>query len=82
MSNKKATQDALETLHAQLAKKLQEKIESGECTAADLAVARQFLKDNGIESLPTSGNPLGKLAAQLPFPSAEHAEQAEEDRPE
>lgn len=82
MSNKKASQDALEALHGQLATTLKNKIASDDCTAADLAVARQFLKDNGIESLPTSGNPLGKLAEQLPFPTAEHAEEAEDYRPD
>jgi hypothetical protein len=67
----KASIDALEALHKALATNLAAKIENGEATAADLSVARQFLKDNGIESLPTSGNPIGKLADQLPFPAAD-----------
>ena len=39
----------LETLHECLAKELLGKIKSGEAKAGDLNVARQFLKDNGIE---------------------------------
>lgn len=36
--------------------------------AAILSVARQFLKDNGIETLPGASKPLQELAAVLPFP--------------
>ncbi|UYO52490.1 hypothetical protein [Rhodopseudomonas palustris] len=63
----KATTAAMEALHGALALALANKIASGEATAADLAVARQFLKDNGIDAVPTDSNGLGKLAAQLPF---------------
>lgn len=63
----KATQEALSALHGALARQLAAKIDSGEATAADLAVARQFLKDNGVDAIPTGSNGLGKLAEQLPF---------------
>lgn len=63
----KAQKEALEALHGALAKALAHKIASGEATAADLAVARQFLKDNGIDSVATPNNPLGQLKDQLPF---------------
>jgi hypothetical protein len=71
-----ATKDFLAVLHADLAKALSEKIKSGEATAADMAVARQFLKDNGIDAIPTKGNHLSDLQEgvnnQLPdFPDPE-----------
>lgn len=47
------------------------RIESGEATAADLNVARQLLKDNGINAIPTKDNGIGKLADALPFQSSE-----------
>lgn len=70
-----ASQDLLKKLHCKVAKSLLDKIESGEATAADYQAAIKFLKDNGIEALPTPNNPLGKLANELPFP----ADQEEED---
>lgn len=55
------------------------KIEAGEATAADLGVARQFLKDNGINAVPKANSGLDKLRHVLPFPSAQTiAEEAEE----
>lgn len=71
MTKKTASEEALELLHASLANQLAKKIESGEATAADLSVARQFLKDNGIDAVPTSGSPLDGLRNTLPFPDAE-----------
>lgn len=72
MSNHgKAAQESLENLHGALAEALAARIRSGDATAADLAVARQFLKDNGVDAIPTKSNGLGKLADQLPFPGDE-----------
>lgn len=68
---KSAKKDALEELHAALAKKLAAKIASGEVTAADLNVARQFLKDNHIEAEATPGSPLDDLRNDLPFADAD-----------
>jgi hypothetical protein len=62
--------DILAQAHEELAKELLRRIKSGEASATDLNVARQFLKDNGIEALPTAHNPLGNLLEGLPFPSA------------
>lgn len=59
--------DLLATLHAELAQKLLDKVRSGEVTAADLSVARQFLKDNHIDSAPKDSDPLRNLASELPF---------------
>ena len=56
----------LETLHECLAKELLGKIKSGEAKAGDLNVARQFLKDNGIEGLPVEKNPMQELMNNLP----------------
>lgn len=82
MAAKKETAavSALEQLHAKLADTLKDAMkgepvvdkESGEVmgyklNAAVLSVARQFLKDNGIESLPAEGSPLAGLHASLPF---------------
>ena len=36
-------------------------------------VARQFLKDNGIEGLPVNNSPLKALVDELPFDNDEEA---------
>ena len=56
----------LEKLHLLLAKELTDKITSGEAKAGDLNVARQFLKDNGIECIPTEKNGLEDIMNNLP----------------
>ena len=53
MSNKK-----LKELHAVLAEKLLEKVKDPDAKSSDLNVARQFLRDNGIDAVPTEGSPL------------------------
>tara|TARA_R100001082_G_scaffold73392_1_gene42160 strand:+ start:443 stop:652 length:210 start_codon:yes stop_codon:yes gene_type:complete len=58
---------SLETLHNKLAEDLLLRIESGEASSAELNVARQFLKDNGIDSSLQQDNPLINLAKTLPF---------------
>lgn len=67
-SKKTASEEELELLHAALVKNLRDKIAKGEATAADLNVARQMLKDNGIDAVPTKGSPLDSLRSSLPFP--------------
>ncbi len=59
----------LETLHTAVAEDLLAKIQSGEATAADLSVARAFLKDNGIDSVAFADSPIANIAAALPFRS-------------
>lgn len=54
-------------LHEGLAKELLERVLSGEATTTDLNVARQFLKDNGVDSIAEKGSPLGDLGKVLPF---------------
>lgn len=67
----KAPSEILEALHGQIAENLIEKIKAGEATASDLNVARQFLKDNGIEQIPTRENETGRLVQNLPFDADE-----------
>ena len=44
-------------------------IQDPEAKSADLNVARQVLKDNGIEALAVEGSPLSSLVATLPYVS-------------
>ena len=57
----------LENLHDRLAEDLLERINSGEASSAELNVARQFLKDNGIDANLQNDTPLINLAKTLPF---------------
>ena len=65
MSESNETQ--MSTLHSLLVNDLLTKIRSGEATAAELNVARQLLKDNGVEAIVAEGNQLGSLVTDLPF---------------
>ena len=62
MSNKK-----LKELHAVLAEKLLAKVKDPDAKSSDLNVARQFLRDNGIDAVPVDNSPLEKLMKELPF---------------
>ena len=70
-------EELLKQLHSGLAEQLLAKVQSGEATASDLNVARQFLKDNGIDSVPKKGSPLDNLASSLPFTQSEDEEAAQ-----
>jgi hypothetical protein len=61
------SKDKLIELHSILAEQLLKKVKDEDVKASDLNVARQFLKDNGIDGLPTNDNPLGELVNELPF---------------
>ena len=52
------------------------RINSGEATSADLNIARQMLKDNGITAIPAKSSPLESLTNALPFPSSEAVSKA------
>ncbi|MGY5795211.1 hypothetical protein ACXHXM_34210 len=55
-----ATEELLEQLHAATAQALLDRIKDGSATAADIAAAAKFLKDNGISRLLDKGlNDLG-----------------------
>ena len=56
----------LEQLHLVLAQELLDKAKRGEAKAGDLNVARQFLKDNGVECIPVEKNPMEELMLNLP----------------
>jgi len=78
--NSKASEKELEGLHGLLAKALADVIKDG-VTVLDKAgnvvrttapasffkEAREFLKDNGVEALPTANKDIKNLAASLPF---------------
>ena len=57
----------LDTLHTELAQTLLDIVRSGEAKSSHLNVARQFLKDNGIEGLPIDNSPIKELVDELPF---------------
>ena len=61
------SKDKLIELHSILAEQLLQKVREDDVKASDLNVARQFLKDNGIDGLPANDNPLGELINELPF---------------
>ena len=63
---------ALESLHTALVQELLDRIRTGDAKPSDLNVARQFLKDNGIECLPVPESPFGDLMASLPDLEAIH----------
>jgi hypothetical protein len=72
MSDLKKT---LESLHNELAETLLAKIRSGEATASDLSVARQFLKDNGIDGTRKPNSPIDNLANEIPFTETDDGEE-------
>jgi hypothetical protein len=57
----------LEDIHNALAANLLQRIQEGTATATDLNVARQFLKDNGIDCAPDASVPMLNLAKIMPF---------------
>jgi hypothetical protein len=63
----KASKEMMANLHNAVAEELLGKILSGEATAAELNVARGFLKDNGIDGTLDQSQPLHNLAKSLPF---------------
>jgi len=69
----KANNDELSLLHSKLAEVLAEKLQDEEVSPAFLNVARQFLKDNNIDSVAEQGNPMDILKdAELPFQENVH----------
>ena len=64
--NKDKKLELLENLQTILIQELLGKIKGGEAKPGDLNVARQLLKDNGIECIPTANNPMEDLMSNLP----------------
>ena len=54
-------------IHTEGMRALLKRIRAGEATAADLNVARQWVKDNGTQQLPLPGTVSFDLAKSLPF---------------
>ena len=75
-----ADKEMMESLHKMLTQTLIDKIKDPEVKSADLNVARQFLKDNGIEALATQGSPLADLVKTLPNFNDEDADISEMQR--
>jgi hypothetical protein len=61
-----ASDKLLHELHRASIALLLKRINSGEATAADLAVARSFLRDSNISALPESSPEMMELATKLP----------------
>lgn len=62
----RASEALLSTLHDAVAQELLGRVRSGEASPAELSAAIKFLKDNGIEAIPSMDNNIGKLMASLP----------------
>ena len=58
--------EKLSKLHEMLADKLTDIVKKEDVSASELNVVRQFLKDNGIDSIPAENSPLGDLVMALP----------------
>ena len=72
----KPTHDDLHDLLGLTVEVLRLKLKDGTATAADLNVARQLLKDNGVGLTPVKTDQLGELRDALPFqPTDEVAEE-------
>lgn len=59
--------DLIKELHNALTAELLQRIRSGEAQPKDLDTARQFLRDNGVDSSLKNNQPLMNLAQDLPF---------------
>ena len=59
--------EKLKELHEVLATELLKRVKDPDAKSADLNVARQFLRDNGIDAVPTDDSPLQKLIDEMPF---------------
>ncbi|MEL6509052.1 MAG: hypothetical protein AAFQ32_04630 [Pseudomonadota bacterium] len=53
-------------MHDELTKALLKRIKEGSATASDLSVARQFLKDNGIQVTDANDEGMKSLTDELP----------------
>lgn len=62
--------DNLKRLQSILIKELLSRIESGEAKPADLAVARDMLRQNNIQVLPEASPEMMRLVEALPFDPA------------
>jgi len=63
----KATGDLMESLHGAVCATLLARVNDPEAKPADISNAIKFLKDNGIDQVPTEDNGIGKMLEGLPF---------------
>ncbi len=75
----KADEELLALLHSAVANALVEKVKSGEATAAELAAAIKFLKDNGITAVLSPETPMSNLVDSLDLPFDENSVDEEDD---
>lgn len=68
--------EILDSLYKATLEGLLVKVRGPDATAADFQAARQFLKDNGITSIPEASPALLKLAESIPFPVGSDVEEA------
>jgi ABC-type Zn uptake system ZnuABC Zn-binding protein ZnuA len=71
----KASDDLLSSLHNAVAEALLAKVRSGEASAADLAAAAKFLKDNGITAVLAPDTPMGNLTEELDLPFSDDGDE-------
>ena len=69
-----STEATLSSLHGALADDLLRRVRSGEATAAELAVAVKFLKDNHIDCEPSANKQMQSLLDEVLEQAAEDVE--------
>ena len=62
----KATEDQFNELHSLVTIEFLKRVKSGTATTQDLKAACDWLKTNDINGIAFEGNPLDKLAAEMP----------------
>lgn len=62
---KRASEEALDELHGTVARVLTARMKTDEVTAAEIAVAVKFLKDNAISGVLDADDPIRNLANEL-----------------
>lgn len=62
-----ALEDLAKLLHTKLAEELLARLETGEASAAELNVVRQFLKDNNVDDLALPRRPIRRLSEHARF---------------
>lgn len=66
--------DLMDQMHSEMAQKLLDAVRDEGCTPQMLELARKFLKDNGIDSVPRENSALDKLRNLPVFGSDEDVE--------
>lgn len=68
----KATTDDLHTIHGLLCRSFHDKLNDPEgVTSADANVIRQFLKDNGVTTVPQHDTAITQICEDLPYDGSE-----------